>query len=392
MIEEGDVDQVSEGERLMEEQFPSGKRVTLERIIQRIGTIRVLNFAVIIFILGFLLCLADAFAMYNWYEDPEFGEDMGFIVRFGEVLVGLFYYLFTLITGYVALTIAYRARYGYDEDGEPVKKSLDFHRGGENGIHGSLSIHAVLFFVILMVLAFLDLILGFWIRREKFDLSESLSLWYITNLLYSFIRPIIPVALLYLVISDSRGLLRINRYSTFLFVVIIGSVVNFIIRIIYTTEYYIYYKDLIDFTSFAEMYEISNFTQNYAAPFMMILGALMFGLVGFILSNMKFGKKAGFRFDPTPGGIMILIGMIMNFISAAIYLTVFNTDFDYSGDYNGFYGWSIFLNQGGGFFLMGGILLLLVEYSLARKVLDEDLDIMPNELWEEVKEQNPFFG
>ena len=39
--------------------------------------------------------------------------------------------------------------------------------------------------------------------------------------------------------------------------------------------------------------------------------------------------------------------------------------------------------------MMGSILVLIVEYSLARRIRGDDLVLNPSELWEEIRRKNP---
>ncbi len=138
--------------------------------------------------------------------------------------------------------------------------------------------------------------------------------------------------------------------------------------------------------------EISEFVLNYATEISTLLEIGAFCIGAFVISNMKFRSSARYRFDPTPGMILFLIGVVVLIFAVIIQLTIFNPDFDYSGDPDGWGGWLYFLGSSGRILMYGAYLLLMVEYSLSRRINVEHLALDPAELWDEIKEQNPIIS
>ena len=74
--------------------------------------------------------------------------------------------------------------------------------------------------------------------------------------------------------------------------------------------------------------------------------------------------------------------------SIIINLTIFNPDFEYDGEFLGWWLLQYVFNNLGALFMLGGITLLMVEHSLARKIKPANLGLMPDKLWVEMTKKN----
>jgi len=394
MNDEVDVDSPESEETQTEQPVPRGKRLTPEKTFQRIWSMGILKLALLCFIVGIILSALWAIALYNWYSDPS--DDISWFMRHGAHVIDIFYYLLALVSAFVAASIAYRLRYYEDESGEAEKRGLDFPDEGIEGKMGSISSISILVFCILMIIALITVIIGFYTSGEEFEFRDHYKLVYFNNLLISIVYPLIPLTLLFIFLSNPRGLKRLDLNISLITIAMVGAVITFIVIVIRITEYHMFYSDLFnmdleDFMGGSQPREVSGFSEKYALPLSNIMMAVVFGFSGFIISNLKLKRKNCFKFQLTPGAIIIILGMVMFLINALLLLTVLKPDYNITEE-AGYYSWSIFLSVAGLFVLLGGLLVLMIEYSLARKIMEEDVSMPFGMLWQELKEENPFFN
>ena len=393
MRNEDDVTGIAEGERdrtVENAHRPRGKRLTPEKTLDRITRVTSLEIATVLLFTGVILSILYALLWYDYITNWQVGDHVNWFHRHGSVLIYFTTLGVALIAGYTAASIAYRPRFDELEDGEVEKRSLEFPEEGVEGIISRLCQLAVPVFSLLMLLSLIYLFLGFYTGREDYNFIEGYKTVYLYGILHSLIFPLLPGALLLLFLSGPRGLKRLDLYTPFLLVAGICMIMSVIFSLYLHTELYLYYSDL-DEGNWLDA-EMSEFAMNYAGEISTLFELGVFFIGAIIISNMRFKRSSQYRFEPTPGMILFLAGFLVLILAVIIELTIFNPDFEYSGDTDGWGGWYYFLGSAGRIILYGAFLLLMVEYSLSRRISKEHVALEPGELWGEIREQNPIIS
>lgn len=388
-----------------------GKRLTPQKTYDRIMNVGPLKIAFILMTTGVILAALYGLLWYSYITNYQSGDEINWFHRHGTVLIFFLTFGVALITGYTASSIAYRPRFmvredvdgenGEEEGGnedeedggdeeEMEKRELEFPEEGMEGIISRLSQIAVPLFSLLMLLSLIYLFLGYYTGREDYSVFEGYKTVYLSGILHSLIFPLLPVTLLLLFLSGPRGLKRLDRYSPFLLIAGICVIMSVIFSLYFHTELFSYYRDINQGNGMDAEY--SEFAINYANEISILFELGAFSIGALIISHMKFKRSARFKFDPTPGMMLFITGFIVFILAVMIQLTIFNPDYDYSGNVDGWGGWLYFLGNAARIILYGAFLLLMVEYSLTRNISEEEVAIEPEDLWEEIKDQNPLIS
>ncbi|MCK4614588.1 MAG: hypothetical protein KAU14_07285, partial [Thermoplasmata archaeon] len=316
------------------------KRLTPERTYERIISLPILQISAICFFIGLLLSAAYALVLYDPGIDSP--DDITFFMRQGGNITLMFYYILACFAIYIAASMAYRVRFKEMEDGTRKKRELEFPQNGIQGVLGFLNAAAPLFFLLLLLFGIIGLILGFHLSGEDVNVIEKHTEYFINGIFGSFFIVMLPATLVFVFMSEQRGLKRMDKHIIFLILLLIFAITALAFRFYWYADNLQYMKD-IDEGKWLEA-EISEFTLNYAVGLAGIFELCVFCIGAFIMSNLKFRRKHDFKLDLTPGMIMFITGAVMFLISIVILLTIFNTDFDYTGDTEGYAAWFIFLD------------------------------------------------
>jgi len=371
---------------------PKGKRLTPQKTFKRIMETQVLQVALGILILGIILAMVFSYMWHDYYSNPEPGNEVNGFMRYGDELTLLLIYILAAVAFWVALSIAYRPRFTKgddddDDDGQQEALDLPFPEEGIEGILGKIFAIAVPFLAILGVLMLLSIIFGIQVSGEDFNPVDNHSKQFVTSLLQFFIIPCIPLTAVFLFMSNPRGLKRLDIHSTMLLMVISCFFLSFLFGFMNAWEINSLWKAVSEGDVFD--LEENEFILNYAIPFAKIFEIIVFAFAALIISNLKFAKSKGFGFDITPGMVIVITALFLLLIHAIISLTIFNSDYNYDGDSLKYFILQLFIGLAGRLIAIGGLIVLMIEYSLARNISGSEILLPPEELFGELKEKNP---
>jgi len=373
-------------------------QLTVNAIANRVMKVPLLQLIFLLIVIGMGFTFLYAASYYSMWKDdgPSEGdlEDRSFIYKYADDLATFFYYITAIVIIYFYLSVQYRKRFKKTADGtkmaivpslpkKPGKKMVAI-------LSSSVPILMLLFLVcgIYRTMVFMDY------SGDDFDMVDGYKKLFVGNLFHVFILAFVPLSLLFLTAGTPRGMKKTGKYLssdnpmlTFLVLATVLAIVSFAFYFMLVYDHHKFWKGLME----GEHHTPSEMIMNYFFPIGNIVLLFVFSIAAFVLLNLKSKKKGGYDLEFTPAIFVFLAGAGMLLVKIIINLTVFNTDFEYDGEVLGWWVFQYVLSNLGLFFVLAGMTLLMVEYTLARRMKPTKLCLMPDQLWGEMVKKNYIF-
>ena len=392
---------------------PRGKnkekpKVTIDRIFQRVMKVPLLQLIAVLIMIGMVFALLSAISYYDLMKDgePSFEDrdDPSFIARYADEVAMFCFELTSLMVMYVFLSVQYRKRFKKTEDGTRVTVVPPVPGKPGKKLASLLAATVPLLMLLILIFSLYSTAI-FWEKSgDDYNLYEddNYKQLHWAEVFYFLLVGLIPVSFLFLAAGTPRGLKKTGKYlrpdnymAIFLLAGIILLVLGLVFRIVWANEFHNFRESFADYLNSEGMGKIPDWPDRKIADYYLPMGMLftlgVYTLAAFVLSNLKFRKQKDWKLEVTPGLLVFSLGLLLKVCQVIIDLTIFNSDYEYDGD---FLGWSvlvIIIANFGLFFMLGGMVLLMVEHTLANRIKAKHLCLMPDVLWGEMVKKNHIF-